>query len=32
MRPPGYFEDCYDREAIKESNMLASRSARKLVK
>jgi hypothetical protein len=32
MRPPGYFEDCYDREAIKESNMLASRSVRKLVK
>jgi len=32
MRPPGYFEDCYDRDAIKESNMLASRSVRKLVK
>jgi hypothetical protein len=32
MRPPGYFEECYDRESIKESNMLASRSVRKLVK
>ena len=32
MRPPGYFEDCYDPEATRESNMLGSRSARKLVK
>jgi hypothetical protein len=32
MRPPGFFADCYDREAIKESNMLASRSVRKVVK
>jgi hypothetical protein len=32
MRPPGYFEDCYDREAINESNRLASRSVRKIVK
>ena len=32
MRPPGYFGDCYDRDAIRESNMLASRSVRKLVK
>jgi hypothetical protein len=32
MRPSGYFEDCYDREAAKESNQLASRSVRKIVK
>ena len=32
MRPPGYFNDCYDREAIKESNRLASHSVRKVVK
>ena len=32
MRPPGYFADCYDREAIRESNRLASHSARKIVK
>ena len=32
MRPPGYFEDCYDEEAAKESNRLAARSARKIVK
>jgi hypothetical protein len=32
MRPPGYFKDCYDREAIKESNKLASHSVRKIVK
>ena len=32
MRPPGYFKDCYDREAIKESNKLASQSVRKIVK
>ena len=32
MRPPGYFEDCYDREAIRESNRLASQSVRKIVK
>src|SRR4029077_14014424 len=32
MRPPGYFNDCYDREAIKESNRLAAHSVRKVVK
>jgi hypothetical protein len=32
MRPPGYFGNCHDRDAIKESNMLASRSVQKLVK
>ena len=32
MRPPGYFEDCYDQEAIKESNKLAARSVRRIVK
>ena len=32
MRPPGYFEDCYDKAAAKESNKLAARSTRKIVK
>lgn len=32
MRPPGYFHDCYDQKAIKESNRLAARSIRKIVK
>jgi hypothetical protein len=32
MRPPGYFEDCYDKAAAKESNKLAARSARRIVK
>ena len=32
MRPPGYFQDCYDQDAIKESNKLAARSVRKIVK
>lgn len=32
MRPPGYFEDCYDQDAAKESNRLAARSVRRLVK
>jgi prevent-host-death family protein len=32
LRPPGYFHDCYDEEAIKESNKLAARSVRKIVK
>jgi prevent-host-death family protein len=32
MRPPGYFDDCYDRHAIKESNELAARSIQKIVK
>jgi hypothetical protein len=32
MRPPGYFADCYDKEAAGESNRLAARSIRKIVK
>jgi hypothetical protein len=32
LRPPGYFDDCYDKESVKESNQLASRSVRKIVK
>jgi prevent-host-death family protein len=32
MRPPGYFADCYEKETIKESNRLAARSVRKIVK
>ena len=32
MRPPGYFHDCYDEEATQESNKLAARSVRKIVK
>lgn len=32
IRPPGYFEDCYDENAAKESNKLAARSVRKIVK
>jgi hypothetical protein len=32
MRPPGYFHDCYDEEATRESNKLAARSVRKTVK
>ena len=32
MRPYGYFDDCYDNAAVKESNKLAARSARKIVK
>jgi hypothetical protein len=32
MRPPGYFADCYDKEAADESNRLAARSIRKIVK
>lgn len=32
MRPPGYFEDCYDEEYVRESNELARQSACKLVK
>jgi len=31
IRPSGYFEDCYDTAAIKESNKLARRSVRKVV-
>ena len=32
LRPPGYFDDCYDKSATKESNKLAARSARNIVK
>ena len=32
IRPPGYFDDCYDKAATKESNKLAARSARRIVK
>ena len=32
VRPPGYFEDCYDKIAVKESNKLGRRSVRKVVK
>jgi len=32
MRPPGYFADCYDKAAAKESNKLAARSTRQIVK
>ncbi len=32
VRPPGYFHDCYDKAAAKESNRLAARSARRVVK
>jgi hypothetical protein len=32
IRPHGYFGDCYDKAAAKESNRLAARSARKIVK
>ena len=32
MRPQGYFDDCYDKAATKESNKLAARSARNIVK
>ena len=31
-RPPGYFQDCYDKEAAKGSNWLTARSIRKIVK
>jgi hypothetical protein len=32
MRPPGYFEECYDKAAVEESNQLARRSVRRVVK
>jgi hypothetical protein len=32
IRPPGYFDDCYDAESIRESNELGKRSTRKSVK
>ena len=32
LRPAGYFEDCYDKAAAKESNKFAARSTRRIVK
>lgn len=32
IRPPGYFDDCYDKTAAHESNKLAARSAQRIVK
>jgi prevent-host-death family protein len=32
MRPARYFESCYDKTAAKESNKLAARCARRIVK
>lgn len=32
MRPPEYFQDCYDKETAKESNRLAASSIRRIVK
>jgi len=32
MRPQGYFDDCYDKAAVKESNKLGARSMRRIVK
>jgi hypothetical protein len=32
MRPPGYFDDCYDKAAARESNKLSAHSVRKIVK
>jgi len=32
MRTPGFFDDCYDKAAAKESNKLARRSVRQIVK
>ena len=32
IRPHGYFEDCYNKAKAKESNRLAARSPRKIVK
>ena len=32
MRPVGYFQDCYDQDAAEESNRVAARSVRKIVK
>ena len=29
LRPDGYFDDCYDQSAAKESNKLAARSTRR---
>ena len=32
LRPPGYFADCYGAEEIEESNKLAKRSVRRVVR
>ena len=32
MRARGYFDDCYDKAAVKESNKLGARSTRRIVK
>lgn len=32
VRPPGYFADCYGTEEVAESNELARRSVRRIVK
>lgn len=32
MHPPGYFNDIYDDEYVKESNMLARHSVQRVVK
>ena len=32
VRPPGYFADCYDAEDFRESNKLAKRSVRRVVR
>jgi hypothetical protein len=32
LRPQGYFDDCYDKAAVRESNKLAARSTRHIVK
>ncbi|HWB58748.1 MAG TPA: type II toxin-antitoxin system prevent-host-death family antitoxin [Chthoniobacteraceae bacterium] len=32
MRPPGYFDDCYDEAEVNELNMLAAHSVQKIVK
>ncbi len=32
MRPPGYFDDCYDAEYVRESNELGSQATCDLVK
>ena len=32
VRPPGYFADCHDAEEIEETNRLAERSVRRVVR
>ena len=32
LRPPGYFDDCYDKNDATESNKLGRRSVRKVVR